>query len=422
MQKLSDLGEPEEQVRREQHHLEQDMAGKVPHLLPGGQVGAFDEGAARPRACDFDPVDGGAQELVVGLDDAEVAADEDQGVRPLGLVAEDLADGAAGGLLHFVVAAGVVVLGEVLEVLGCGEVAAAVGAHEGGGGEDVGVGDAPLVDDFVEGRVVECEERFPEAGVLVAEGRVHVDVEAVVDEDELRAPGGLAAHEDVAWVGVAVHDAPEEHLGGEEVDHGCHDVFEGHAQAAAVGGPAPGVTVGFELVVIELGAGGVARGGGFSIVEGRAAAAWAAAVPAAAPGPREGVLVPEADALDPLGGHDALGAELAIDIRDVDAAAEAGLAGDEAGHGLGVVGLVLKVGLEREALADIGDEAVEGNVEDAAVDPGDDLEGPEVPLQLLGDLALLDLDSDLAAVGQARPVHLGDTGAGAGAPLHDAFI
>jgi hypothetical protein len=35
----------------------------------------------------------------------------------------------------------------------------------------------------------------------------------------------------------------------------------------------------------------------------------------------------------------------------------------------GIVGFVLKVGLEEEALANVGDKTVEGNIENTTVDP-----------------------------------------------------
>jgi hypothetical protein len=56
----------------------------------------------------------------------------------------------------------------------------------------------------------------------------------MVEEDQLWLARGLASDEDVAWVRVAVYPAEEEHLCGEKVDHGCHYVFEGYAESAAV--------------------------------------------------------------------------------------------------------------------------------------------------------------------------------------------
>lgn len=83
--------------------------------------------------------------------------------------------------------------------------AALVGAEKGGGGEEVGISDAPFLGDGVDGGVVEGEEGFPEEGVVVAEGGGCGDVEAVVEEDEAGFAGGEALDEDVAWVGVAVY-------------------------------------------------------------------------------------------------------------------------------------------------------------------------------------------------------------------------
>lgn len=101
-------------------------------------------------------------------------------------------------------------------------------------------------------------------------------------------------------------------------------------------------------------------------------AAWGAATPATTPGPRDGVLIPEANTLDPLGGHDALRAELAMDLGNVDPAAETGLSGDQTRHVLGVVGLIFKVRLKGETLRHIRNQAVERNIKGAAIDPGND--------------------------------------------------
>jgi hypothetical protein len=92
--------------------------------------------------------------------------------------------------------------------------------------------------------------------------------------------------------------------------------------------------------------------------------------PASAPRASDRVLVPESYALHPLGRHDALGAKFSIDPGDVNAISEAMLSRDEFGHLFGIIGFVLKVGLEEEALANVWDKAVEGNIEDTTVDPG----------------------------------------------------
>ena len=88
----------------------------------------------------------------------------------------------------------------------------------------------------------------------MAEGRGHVDVEAVVDEDEFGFAGGEAPDEDVSWVRVAVDPAPEEHLGGEEVDHCGHYFGEMEAQSAFALGAFPGISAGLDLLVLEGGA------------------------------------------------------------------------------------------------------------------------------------------------------------------------
>lgn len=137
MQELPHLGKVEEEIAAEEHDAEEEMPAEVRKFLGPGQIGRLNERAGRPHARDLDTVDRRAEELVVPLDDAQVAADEDEFLRPLVLVSEDLADGLAGGLLHLVVALGALDLAEPLQMLARGEVAAAVGPHHREGGEHV---------------------------------------------------------------------------------------------------------------------------------------------------------------------------------------------------------------------------------------------------------------------------------------------
>lgn len=372
-QELPHLREPEKQVRAEQHYAEQQMATKVPQLLRCRQVRRLDKRAGRPSSGNLDAVDGRAQELVVGLNDAKVAANEDQWAGPFGLIAEYVTNCFAGSLLHFVVARGTLRFAEPFEGAVRREVAAAVRSHQGRRGEEVSILDAPAAHDGVKGGVIEGEKGFPEAGVLVSEFGVHLDVESVIDEDKLRMTGRSPADEDVAWVRIAVDYAPEEHLCGEEVYHSSHDFLKRKAETSAGVSTAPVIALGLNLgrkVRIASHFGdkvfGVAR------IERRAMAAWGAAAPTATPSPRDGVLVPEADTFNPLGGHDTLRAELAVDLRNVHAAAETGLSGDQTRHVLGVVGLILKVGLKGETLRHIRNQAVEWDIKGTAVDPGND--------------------------------------------------
>ncbi len=203
------------------------MPPEIHRLLAQAEIRAVDQTPRGPVAGDFDAVDRGAEELVVLLHDAQVAADEDEFLRPFLLVAEDVPHALAHLLLHLIRALSLLFAGEALFDFGRGSViAASVGAHKRSGSEDVGVVDAPALNDFAEGLVVECHERFPEKAVLVAELGLHVHVEAVVDENELGFARGEAPDEDVARMRVAVDPAPEEHLSGEEVNHFGHDIFE----------------------------------------------------------------------------------------------------------------------------------------------------------------------------------------------------
>ena len=223
---LSDLRSVENNIAAQHNEFENQMPSPILEFLRISEGWVVDETAGCPVASYFDAVDGGTEELVIALYDAEVAAYEDELFGPFRFVAEHLADAPAHFLLHFEMAFLELFACEALfDFVGGEVVAACVGAQESGGGEDVGVVYAPGFYYLVEGSVVECHEAFPEEGVLVAEFGLHVDVEAVVYEDELGAAGGETSDEDVAWVGVAVDPAPEEHLGGEEIDHFCHDGF-----------------------------------------------------------------------------------------------------------------------------------------------------------------------------------------------------
>ena len=244
---LPDLGKPKHHVAAPKHESEHDLPAPTAHPLAPGQVQPLlDERARRPLARNLDTINRRAEELVVPLHDAQVPPQKDELLGPLGLVAEDVADALAGLLLHLEVALRLLLFGEVGDVLACAAVAARVGAEERRRGEDVDVVDAPGLDDGLERGVVKGHERFPEEGVLAPEGGLHLDVEAVVDEDELGLAVGLAPHEDVAGMGVAVHGSdfmlvvffplssgrqckeipPQEHLCRKEIDHGRHDLFQ----------------------------------------------------------------------------------------------------------------------------------------------------------------------------------------------------
>ena len=328
--------------------------------------------------------------------------------------------------MHREGALGLVLALGALAQLGEGRlVAARVGTHEGRRGEDVRVVDAPGGHDGAEGVVVEGEERFPEQRVLVAEGRRHLDVEPVVDEDDFGGARGQPPDEDVARVRVAVDGAPEEHLRGEEVDDGVHCGFEADAEAAFGVGALPGLAVGLVEGVLRgvFGDGrvdvGIVVGGQRG--ECRAACAGTPLAEAALPAVRDALFVPEPHALDPLGRHDALAAQLAVHLRDVHAAVEPLLAGDQRTHLLRVIRLVLKVRLQHQPLRDIRHKRVNGNPKPPRIRPSHHLESPQIPPHLRGNLPLLDLNRDLAPIRQPRPMHLRDARARPRRPLHDTL-
>ena len=247
-EELFELAEVEIRVRGQQDETEDEVVAVVAPADAPGEVGVLGEGAAGPVAGDLDAVDGAAEVLVVALDDAHVAADEDQLARPLLLVAQNLLDALAHRLLHLVLPPLLLPLGQPADPRARAAVPALVGPHQRRRREDVRVVDAPGIHDFFECAVVEGHQALPEERVLVPELGRHVDVEAVVDEDELRAPVGQPPDEDVARVRVAVDPAPEEHLGREEVDHRRHDFLEVQPQAAFAVLAFPPAAVRFEVL------------------------------------------------------------------------------------------------------------------------------------------------------------------------------
>ena len=131
-------------------------------------------------------------------------------------------------------------------------IAALVGAHEGGAGEDVRGFDSPFFGHVADGLVVKGHQAAPEEGVLLAELGVHFDVETVVNEDKLGLARGEATDEDVSWVGIAVHKAPEEHLSGEEVDHCLHDGGERETETTLLCRTLPLITGRLQLFFVRV--------------------------------------------------------------------------------------------------------------------------------------------------------------------------
>ena len=321
---LPRLAPPPQRVAREQDDAEHDVAAQIAGPLAPAQLAALDERAAGPGAGDLDAVDGRAEELVVALHDAQVAADEQQLLGQPVLVAQDLADHRAALLLHLVAAPLAVRLGELVDVRLHAVRAARVGPHQRGRGEQLAAAaaDAPLLRDRADGGVVELEQRRPEARVLVPEARRHVDVEAVVDQHQLGAPAGLPADEDVAGMGIAVHPAPEEHLGWEQVDHGGHDLSETEPQSALPIRAEPGVARRLDMLLVWLFPLAFLNWCRAWRIKRRAATAWASLATPAQPRTRQSVLVPQSHSLDPLGRHDAFGAEFVVDLGYVYAASQ----------------------------------------------------------------------------------------------------
>lgn len=305
--------------------LEEQVSPGVGHPLRHWQILVLEQAPARPLAHHLDPVDGRPEVLVVPLDNAHVPPNKDELLGPLVLVGQHVAQALLHELLHGVVPLrGRLALEVLPDAVAERVVAALVGAQERGAGEEVGAADAPFRGDARNGPVVKGHEGLPEGAVLAPERRRHVHVEAVVDEDQLGAAAGQAPDEDVARVRVAVDDAPFEDLRREQVDHGGHDLGGGEAETAAAAGALPLLARGLDLLVVGPGAELSARGGHVDGRQGRLGAGGALAA-AAEPARREGLLIPEPDALDPLRRQHALGREVGVDDGHVDAAPEAAL-------------------------------------------------------------------------------------------------
>ncbi|KAJ1299380.1 hypothetical protein OPQ81_000008 [Rhizoctonia solani] len=213
-QPLAEAEEVEGDVGAPQHGPEDEVApARGEHVPPGHDTttdttttsttgsggargGVGGQAGAGPVAHHLDAVDGAAHVLVVALDDAHVAADEEQLLGPPVLVGEDLADPLLHAPLHLVDPPPGLLR------------AALVRPHQGGAGKQVRRADAPLGRDAGDGGIVRGEEPRPEVGVLAAELRAEADVQAVVDENELGPPGRQPAHKEVPRVRVAVHHPP----------------------------------------------------------------------------------------------------------------------------------------------------------------------------------------------------------------------
>lgn len=199
--------------------------------------------------------------------------------------------------------------------------------------KQVRISDAPFRRDPPDRRVVERQQRLPELRVLPPELARRRDVQPVVEQHELRAPRRrVSPDQDVAWVRIAVQPAEEEHLRAEKVDHRLHDVAL--AQPESVDARVLGRAGAAETLA---GSGGEDGGDGCAVgvADPCVAAVWRS----------QDLPLADADAVDPLGDHDAAGRERVVHERDVDAVAQRGLRCHERPHAVRVGGLVEEVGL-----------------------------------------------------------------------------
>lgn len=98
-------------------------------------------------------------------------------------------------------------------------------------------------------------------------------------------------------------------------------------------------------------------------------AARAALTPTTSPGTGDGFAIPQSYPFNPFGRQDAFGAEFAVDSGDVNSVPQSRLSSNEFRHPLGIICLIFEVRFKEEALTDIWNEAVEGNVEESTINP-----------------------------------------------------
>lgn len=176
-------------------------------------------------------------------------------------------------------------------------------------------------------------------------------------------------------------DAPLEDLGRKQVDHGRHHLLCGNTQASLSTAALPLGPLRLQILAMRVLPQLAADGLHIRGVELGTVHAHRASPTASHPWPGEGLLVPQPGALDPLRREDSPGAQLGVDGRDVDPAAQPGLLADELAHHLGVLGLVFKVGLEHQALGDKGYQGIQRQVEPPRVHLHDDPGGKPHPRQ-----------------------------------------
>ena len=86
-EELAHFGKVEKQVAAQQSKPEEQMTTEVSYLLEQWQIGRIDKSPRSPETRQLKAIDRRTHVLVVSLDDAQIAADEDELSRPFSLVA-----------------------------------------------------------------------------------------------------------------------------------------------------------------------------------------------------------------------------------------------------------------------------------------------------------------------------------------------
>lgn len=204
-----ELCPPEEKVRGEEHESENDMRSSVPHPFRPRQICILNQCPTRPAASDLDAVDRTAEELIVALHNSQISSDEDELFGPFLLVAEYLSNALAHLFLHLKCTLLLVFSLQPLPNMRRGAaIASRVRPHQRGRSEEVRTVDAPTLYDRGNSRIVEGQKSLPELAVFVSEFGRHMNIKAVVDQNQLCGTVWPPANKHVAWMRVAVYPSP----------------------------------------------------------------------------------------------------------------------------------------------------------------------------------------------------------------------
>jgi len=176
-QSLSDLATPKHQVTSEQHESKQQVPPSIHEPFAKGEILIINQTSTSPRPSHLDAVDRTAQELVIALYNAHVAAYEEEFPREVRFIGEDVTNTLTHAFLDFeVTLCGSETLELASDARFCTGVSSFIRTHQRSRREEVGCFDAPRRGDFAECLIVECHDRFPELTVLVSKLWSHAHI------------------------------------------------------------------------------------------------------------------------------------------------------------------------------------------------------------------------------------------------------